>query len=47
MTATMPHSGTRLVDGALAATWIIGAYAMAFGILLVVLSFKIKKMAER
>ena len=32
--------------GALAVIWIIGAYAIAFGILLIVLSFKIKKMGK-
>lgn len=32
--------------GALAVIWLIGAYAIAFGILLVVLSFKIKKMGR-
>ena len=35
---------TRPGAGALAVIWIIGAYAIAFGILLVLLSFKIKKM---
>lgn len=32
--------------GALAVTWMIGAYAVAFGFLLIVLSLRLKKMGE-
>jgi len=33
--------------GALAVAWIIGAYSMAFGLLLIVLSLRLKKVADR
>jgi uncharacterized membrane protein HdeD (DUF308 family) len=33
--------------GALAVVWIIGGYAVAFGILLVALSFRVKGLAMR
>ncbi|MFQ5473606.1 MAG: HdeD family acid-resistance protein [Dehalococcoidia bacterium] len=37
---------TRPGAGALAVIWIIGAYALAFGVLLIMLSLKIKKMGK-
>ncbi|HMU55888.1 MAG TPA: HdeD family acid-resistance protein [Nitrospira sp.] len=33
--------------GAVAVAWIIGAYSMAFGVLLIVLSVRLKKVADR
>ncbi len=33
--------------GAVAVAWIIGAYSMAFGVLLIVLSVRLKKIADR
>lgn len=33
--------------GALAVAWIIGAYSMAFGVLLIILSFRLKKVGDR
>ncbi|BFU96527.1 MAG: conserved membrane protein of unknown function [Nitrospira sp.] len=33
--------------GALAVAWIIGAYSIAFGVLLVALAFRLKKVADR
>jgi len=34
-------------SGALAVLWLIGSYAMLFGILLVVLAFKVKGVARK
>jgi uncharacterized membrane protein HdeD (DUF308 family) len=33
--------------GALAVAWIIGSYSMVFGVLLIVLSFRLKKVGDR